>query len=218
MDQNSRKKLNKIAIYGDSISTVNHGNGGYEGLLKASLKLEEIYNFSVGSSGLSTKTPNCMVNLLQDQNTIPKDVELILIWHGSNDWYWGTDIGKMGEKDQSTYWGGIDFVISQLRKTVSRARIAWVTPIFRKEVPYLGTESGEGYELKNLNGNTLLDYYETLERASKRYGFYLIDMRRRANIHRDNAEYYLEDNVHPNQKGYEMIHGILHRELMNIAH
>lgn len=216
MDVNEITRHNKISIYGDSISTVNHGEGGYEKKLKESLSLEEIYNFSIGSSGLSSGTPNSMVNIVMKPEMIPKDVDLNLIWHGSNDWYWGTKIGQMGNSDPSTFWGSIDFTINKLRQKNHMARIAWVTPIYRREKPYMCHRVGDGYELQNLNGYTLLDYYKVIELASKRYGFYLIDMRRMANFHRENAQYFLEDYVHPNKHGYKIIHDILYAEIKKL--
>ena len=53
--------MKTIAIYGDSISTGTHGEGGYEAMLKSSLSLEKVYNFAVGSSGLTRKTPGGML-------------------------------------------------------------------------------------------------------------------------------------------------------------
>ena len=73
--------MKTIAIYGDSISTGTHGEGGYEAMLKSSLSLEKVYNFAVGSSGLTRKTPGGMLEVL-DKNPVPEDAELFLIWHG----------------------------------------------------------------------------------------------------------------------------------------
>lgn len=206
-------ELKKIVIYGDSISTINHGNGGYEGMLKSALNLDQIYNFAVGSSGLSTITPNNMVDIVSNDDNIPKDADQILIWHGSNDWYWGTPIGQLGDNKGSSFWGSIDYAVKRLRVKLPMAKMAWVTPIYRFEQPDGVLNAGLAYELKNRVGHTMLDYYEVLEQASKRYGFSLIDMRRHCNIHEGNENYYLEDRVHPNQNGYEVISRILIQRL-----
>ena len=78
-------------------------------------------------------------------------------------------------------------------------------------------QAGEAYELPNKSGYTMLDYYVELERASKRLGFPLIDMRRLCGIHRDNAELYLEDRVHPNRAGYQRISAVLAREIQRFC-
>lgn len=209
--------LKKLVIYGDSISTINHGEGGYEAILKKSLHLDEIYNYAVGSSGLSTVTPNNMVDIVSKEDNIPADADLILIWHGSNDWYWGTPIGGMGESNPDTFWGGIDYVISRLRKRLPMAKLVWVTPIYRYEAPYELSFAGEAYELSNCAERTMQDYYDTLEKASVRYGFPLIDMRRRCNIHQGNEDYYLEDRVHPNKNGYDVIGKVLVQEIEGMS-
>lgn len=199
--------MKKIAIYGDSISTVNHGEGGYEKQLKDSLSLDQIYNFSVGSSGLTRDTPGGMLEVL-DRIPVPEDVQMFLIWHGSNDWYWGSGLNKFSN--------AIRTAVDRLRAAAPSAQLAWVTPICRFECP-AGTESeGDAYELPNQKGLTMMDYYEEIERASKQLGFYLIDMRRLCGIHSKNAALYLEDRVHPNRAGYERIASVFEREIKGI--
>ena len=161
--------MKTIAIYGDSISTGTHGEGGYEAMLKSSLSLEKVYNFAVGSSGLTRKTPGGMLEVL-DKNPVPEDAELFLIWHGSNDWYWGSGMEEFSH--------GVKEAVNRLRAAAPTAELVWVTPIYRFECPDGMAQAGEAYELSNKNGYTMLDYYEELERSSKRLGFPLIDMRR----------------------------------------
>lgn len=200
--------MKTIAIYGDSISTGTHGEGGYEAMLKSSLSLEKVYNFAVGSSGLTRKTPVGMLEVL-DKNPVPKDAELFLIWHGSNDWYWGSGMEEFSH--------GVKEAVDRLRAAAPTAELVWVTPIYRFECPDGMAQAGEAYELPNKNGYTMLDYCEELERSSKRLGFPLIDMRRLCGIHRDNANLYLEDRVHPNRAGYQRIGTVLDREIQRFC-
>ncbi len=211
----NNRDIKKIAIYGDSISTTSHGDGGYEGILKKSLCLDHIYNYAVSGSGLSLHTPNSMASIVQGDN-IPEDVQLILIWHGTNDWYWGTELGSPMDKEANTFWGAISFVLHRLRSKLPTAKIAWATPIYRKEAPEGSNTSGNAYQSQNAVGHTLLDYYEALEKASKIFGFYLLDMRRLSNIHGENAHLYLEDEAHPNRAGYELIHEVLYKEIKRL--
>lgn len=202
----------KLAIYGDSLSTGTHGEGGYEEKLKGSLCLSEIYNFAVGSSSLSKGSAGCMADLLEE-GRLPEEADIILIWHGSNDWYWGVPLGTMDDKKPDTFNGAISFVIDRLRMNFPKAIIIWVTPIFRMEKPDGIETAGDAFRTLNKNGSTLLDYTETIQRASLIHGFPLIDMRRLSGIHLYNSDYYLEDGVHPNRNGYELIHRILDAEL-----
>lgn len=132
--------MKTIAIYGDSISTGTHGEGGYEAMLKSSLSLEKVYNFAVGSSGLTRKTPGGMLEVL-DKNPVPEDAELFLIWHGSNDWYWGSGMEEFSH--------GVKEAVNRLRAAAPTAELVWVTPIYRFECPDGMAQAGEAYELSN---------------------------------------------------------------------
>lgn len=205
----------KLAIYGDSLSTGTHGEGGYEAMLKGSLGLLETFNLSVGSSSLSKGSPGCMADLLEE-GRLPETCDIILVWHGSNDWYWGVPSGKQGDTEPSTFYGAISYAINTLRKEFPKARIIWVNPIYRMERPDGGEKAGDAFETPNKTGSTLLDYSLAIERASLLHGFPVIDMRRLSGIHAYNAGYYLEDGVHPNKNGYVLIHSILDSEIRRL--
>jgi lysophospholipase L1-like esterase len=205
----------KLAIYGDSLSTGTHGEGGYEKKLKESLCLSGTYNFAVGSSSLSKGSAGCMADLLEE-GRLPEEADIILIWHGSNDWYWGVPIGNQGDREPDTFNGAISFVIERLRINFPNARIIWVTPIYRMERPDGVEVEGDAFRTLNKVGSTLLDYVEALDRSSLYHGFPLIDMRRLSGIHAYNSGFYLEDGVHPNRNGYELIHLILDHEIRRL--
>lgn len=188
--------MRSIAVYGDSLSTGSHGSGGYEGLIKEGLKLDKVYNFSVGSSGLTKATPNHMLGIL-NSIPVPEDAGIIMVWHGSNDWYWGSGMQEFED--------GIEEAVKRIRLGNPKAFLIWLTPIFRYEKPHECPEKGEAYELPNRLGFTLSDYCTQLERSSQKLGFYLLDMHRLSNIHKENMDYYLEDQVHPNELGYQKI-------------
>lgn len=205
----------KLAIYGDSLSTGTHGEGGYEAMLKESLGLLETFNLSVGSSSLSKGSPGCMADLLEE-GRLPEACDIILVWHGSNDWYWGVPSGNQSDREPSTFYGAISYAINTLRREFPKARIIWVNPIYRMERPDGGELAGDAFQTPNKSGNTLGDYVDILERASLIHGFPVIDMRRLSGIHAYNAGYYLEDGVHPNKNGYVLIHSILDSEIRRL--
>lgn len=208
------KKL-KLALYGDSLSTGTHGEGGYEKMLADSLCLASVNNYAVGSSTLTMGREGSMVQLIEE-GEIPISVDIILIWHGTNDWYWGHPLGEMGDISKKTFYGAIFYVIEKLRKANPSAMIIWVMPIFRKEKPFDCIEEGNAHILPNRIGRTLAEYTSAIEKCSSVLGFPLIDMHRYCGIHHYNSEIYLEDNVHPNRKGYEIIHRILDREIRRL--
>lgn len=206
------RKINKLFIYGDSLSTGTHGEGGYEPALAAALRPGRIGNFSVGSSGLSRRTPRGMLEVLDGQEERglleEEGADVVLIWHGSNDWYWGTPLGEAADATEETFYGCIHQAVGRVRKRNPEALLLWATPLFRWERPFQGTEPGPAYELPNRAGATMLAYNEAVCRSAEREGFLLVPMRQLAGIHAENESRYLEDHVHPNRAGYERIEKI----------
>ncbi len=209
MEYKNIGKINKAVIYGDSISTRNHGDGGYETLIKEKLKINEIYNHAIGSSGMSRTTPNSLIGLLDNEENIHKDADLIILWHGSNDWYWGAPLGDLESSEEYTFCGALKVVVDKLRRLSPNATIVYLTPIFRYEIPDKCSEKTEGYVNKNSVSLTLKDYYDAIIDASIILGFPVIDMRRLTNFNYYSAEKYFEDYVHPDKAGYKRIAHII---------
>ena len=170
--------------------------------------IERVYNHAIGSSGLCTKTPNNLVELLEKDGVIHPEAELILIWHGSNDWYWGAPIGDK-DSGTDTYLGALYHVVARLRERCPMANIVWLTPVFRLEKPDGMPQIGEAYVTQNRAGITQRDIHRALEEASLALCFSLVDMRRATNFHLHNHEAYTEDGIHPNARGYRKISEIL---------
>lgn len=211
------KKLRKLAIYGDSISTGTHGEGGYESYLAQAFGVETA-NYAVGSSGLSLATPDSGAAILADENNIPADADVVFIWHGSNDWYWGSPVGEVTDQTPDTFLGAIAASVSSVRKKVPDALLVWGTPLYRFEAPDGGTKPGKAYGTKNKLGLTMEAYYEAIYRASVYHGFPVIDLRRLCGIHEKNQDLYLEDKVHPNRAGYEKIRRVLKKGLEELLY
>ncbi len=207
-------KLEQVWIYGDSLSTGTHGDGAYLEALKREFHVKELHNFAVGSSGLSKITPNGMLEVLDKQirDRLWEKLEkpdLIFIWHGSNDWYWGTPIGSFGNEEGESFWACVRTALTIFRSKFPDTPIVWATPIFRLEMPDGKNRTGDAAFLENKAGHTMYDYGQALWEASGRYHFPLIDTGRLVDIHRQNEERFLEDHVHPNRAGYRKIEKVL---------
>lgn len=211
------KKVKKIVIYGDSISTGTHGEGGYEGFLKNTFQAETV-NYAVGSSGLSFGSPNNAASILLDVKNIPEDADLVFMWHGTNDWYWGCPVGKIQDETPDTFYGAIRTAVRCIRRKAPDSVLIWATPIFRLEKPDGAEIESAAYETENKAGFTMEAYYDAVMRASVYYGFPVIDMRKLCGIHEENHELYLEDKVHPNRAGYEKIERVLERGMKEILY
>ena len=201
-------------IYGDSLSTGTHGKNAYLDALKEQLPVRELRNFAVGSSGLTEETPNSMIDRMKRQLREESYKEcsppqLVLIWHGTNDWYWGSAPDRFRE---DALWAA-----DTLRQWFPETLPVWCGPIFRLEAPDGGKEAGDAWRLKNKRGHTLLDYWRALEDCSQAGHFPLLDMNRQVNIHMGNEGICLEDHVHPNEEGYRRIARVLIKSLKELT-
>lgn len=203
------KENKKIVIYGDSISTTEFGGGGYQQYLEKMIKDCEIYNFAVSSSGLTAGTPDSLVKLLDCEDKLIENSDIVIIWHGTNDWYWGSELGNSDSENENCFYGAIKSVIKKIRSKSPFSKIVWLTPLHRFQAPDGCKKCEEAFVNKNKAGNTLEDYCDAIISMSKRLSFPVIDMRTLTNFNEFNASLYQPDNIHPSKEGYSIISKIL---------
>ena len=204
-----------LTIYGDSISTEGIADGGYVRYLPELLGAETIYNHAVWGSGMTKGIPGSLVDVLENPDHLHPDSDSILIWHGTNDWYWGSPLGAYGEPE--TFCGGISLCIGQIRKCTPRGVIVYVTPLFRFGESSLDDGKGEAYMMPNKAGCTMQDYRGVILQAAADFDFKIIDMYTLSGINADNHTSFLSDGIHPNQRGCERIAQIISREILALA-
>lgn len=183
----------KLLVYGDSLSNGNHGEGAYYPLFEK--KGIRVTNRAVGSSGLCRNTPSSMLSQLEKYDD--RNYDVVLVWHGTNDWYWGSAM------DEFAY--SIRASIEIIRERNPFALILWCGPLYRYEAPDGKSDRVSAFESGNKIGFTLSDYRDTLKKECLLLGINYIEINSLIQIHKDNREEFLEDFVHPNKKGYERI-------------
>ena len=209
----SAKNFIKTAvIYGDSISTKDFGEGGYENQIKEKLGIEMIYNHAISSSGLSSTTPFNMIGLLDNFDNIHPEADLIIIWHGTNDWYWNAPLVS-SESDTSSFSSDLEAVIKKLQENCPKANIVYLTPLFRFQAADKCEKVCDAYSNENFLGYTLKDYYDVIVESSKKLGFTVIDMRTLTNFHYYNTDKYIHDCIHPSKEGYDKIANLLAKQV-----
>ena len=196
----------KLLVYGDSLSNGNHGEGAYYPLFEE--KGISVTNRAVGSSGLCRNTPSSMLSQLEKYDD--RNYDIVLVWHGTNDWYWGS---RMDDFAYSTR-----FSIEIIRERNPLAIILWCGPLYRYEAPDGKSERVSAFESPNKIGFTLSDYRDTLKKECLLLGVVYVEMNSLIQIHKNNREEFLEDLVHPNKKGYERIARALISEIGKLVY
>lgn len=211
-------KMKTAAIYGDSISTRECGNGCYEIYLKRDLGIETVYNHAIGASALTDGTYCNLIRLLDDEANLHDDVDLVILWHGTNDWYWGARIGVPGTsdmEDESTYVGALNHAVRKIRAAAPGAKLLSMTPLWRREKPDGCETAGEAWNHPNKLGHTLREYCQALQAMGQILDFPVLDIRTLTNFDASTALVCQPDNVHPSAEGYRIIAGYLLEFLRN---
>lgn len=212
------RTISKLLIYGDSMSTGTHGHGAYLKHLQESLGAETLVDRAIGSSGTSTATPDNLISLLRNDPGSPEthNSDVVLVWHGSNDWYWGSPIGTLRDRSDNTFCGAVLNSVAMIRKNNPDCLLVWAGPIFRFEKPDRGTTAGNAFETPNAVGCTMDDYIQALRQLSVHACFPLIEMGTLTGINEENFIRLTEDRVHPNEAGYVRIGAVLSEEIARL--
>ena len=193
-----------VVLYGDSISA----EEDYTQLMQKALGARFVFNHAVGSSGLSSHTPDNLIGILKKKEALHPQADLIVLWHGTNDWYWGAPLGAPKDTCPETYCGALRQAVASLRCISPRANIVSMTPLPRWQEPDgipASPAPRDGYFVRNRAGHTLAEYEAALLSCSRELCFPVIDLRTLMNLHPGNASLYLKDGIHPNRRGYEVL-------------
>lgn len=204
--------IKTAVIYGDSISTSDYGKGGYEPYLRQKLGIETVYNHAIGASALTDGTYCSLIRLLDDSAYLHADADLVILWHGTNDWYWGAPVGIPGSadmEDERTYVGALNHAVRKIRAAAPSALMISMTPLWRFQAPDGCETAAEAWTNPNRAGAVLWDYSDALLEMSRILCFPVVDLRALTGFNEFNYPVYLPDMVHPSDPGYRIISDIL---------
>ena len=143
--------------------------------------------------------------------------DLIFISIGSNDYDTNVDIGKVTDNNKKTFCGQLNYIIKQIKKQNSKAKIVFVTPFYRNV--YKKKTNVNCYVLNNEKGYSLGDYCDALEQVAKYKNVKVYDSRDEGIINVDNVLFRTVDLKHPtaiahSKIGCSMVEFIAKNELL----
>ena len=197
-------KNKRIVFLGDSI-TEGHGVKTeyytFHQILKRKYELSLACNCGIGGTRIAKrKTPSYDIPRhdlyfrLRAQ-TMPKDVDIVIVFGGTNDSGHGDAvIGDINSNDDYTFNGALNNLINQLKNDYPNSKIIFLTPIHRQNEE--SCMNGTGYVLK--------DYVDAIIDATKKHKVSLIDLFNELDLNPYDPN-LVPDGLHPNEKGHEIL-------------
>lgn len=198
---NTRWKNKKWYVLGDGISAPNN----YQSKVKGMCAISQVIN--------DAQPNRLMGDMLQNITTENlKDVSLITVFAGTNDYGFSTPLGNINDnEDGNTFYGNLKKVINGILKVKTDANIVFLTPLkrgaFMKEPVY---------PHPNKAGFKLEDYVQAIKDVCKSYNILVLDTFDKSGITEKNLKEYTIDNLNLNEKGYQKISKLISDYLKTI--
>ncbi|MBQ9086877.1 MAG: SGNH/GDSL hydrolase family protein [Clostridia bacterium] len=206
-----------IAFLGDSITegygVSDRANNRYDNRLKRMCGLKAVYNYGIGGTRLahqSTPSDNPRHDLCfcGRAYNITKEADVILVYGGVNDYLHGdAPIGQYGDKTPATFWGGVYFLMSFLRKTYSDKTLVFLAPAHCQRKTYSDLEPSDAPS-KREDAMPLLNYVQIIQRQAQDFGIPVLSLYDSLGLDPKDPEIYRTytvDGLHFNDEG----HGVL---------
>ena len=168
-----------------------------------------------GPSGFINTGIDYIPTRVNSLTTIDWDsVDYVVIALGTNDWAQGRHIkNNNNDMDITTYYGGLNYSISQLLNKYPHLRILLVTPSWRWDTgsPYKDSDTWQLY------GNYLYEFADAMKEIGQKYHLYVYDQYYEGGFNKPNrlAYFYNNDGTHPKKSGRELMASKIGNAILN---
>lgn len=138
-------------------------------------------------------------------------VDLITVFFGGNDFGSANPIGSDTDMTGATFKGAINKIIKGIGETIPNARIIFIAPMFRSRIYSTAGENSD--DNPNTAGVYFKEYINAITGVTKLNHIPSINLHDLSGINRYNADSFLIDGKHPNDKGYIHIARIISNQL-----
>lgn len=196
----------KIAFLGDSITfgaCVNDINNSYVNLVKRSADWAELHNCSLSGSRIGNyigRDPKGIgPSFVERFPSMPDGMDIVVVFGGTNDFGIGNEpIGAVTDETADTFNGALNILMKGLKAKYPDAFIVFMTPLHRRteNIPNAYT------------GAVLPQYIAAIQERAAFHGIHVCNLHEVDSL-QPTDNYYrtiiLEDGIHPNEKGHELI-------------
>ncbi len=193
---------------GDSITKAN----GYQPIVKQKLGFLKVDNRGINGQTMAYQNTNkSTFSIGKDINY--KEYDLVTIFIGTNDFRYNKKLGTISEDnnkyDETTFIGSYQMLIETILKSNPTIDLVLITPLQR---------SKDGYDINFTNeaGYKLIHYVNAIKDLGNKYNLPVLDLYSSSGFTNKTMSVYTRDNLHPNEKGYEIIADKMYKFLLNI--
>ena len=124
-----------------------------------------------------------------------RDADYVVVFGGTNDFGNGAvELGQMGDKNPETFYGAMDYLITELLKYFNKEKIFFIVPLYRD-----GENEVELYHARASLGV----YRQIMKEVLNKYEIPYLDFIDKFGKSEGNP--MLSDGLHPNDVGHEFI-------------
>lgn len=197
----------KAAFVGDSITSgVNTDSENiYYKLIDSLVGFSNVYADGIAGCTLSASSTSTYTPVTQRLGSIPTDMDLVVIFAGTNDWGYNTPIGTISDTTDVSFYGAMSVIINTIINANPDVRLVFITPLHR--YGYTGGSYPNDTD-QNGQSKTLKDYVDAMKAMAELYSIPLIDMFSVSGLNPRVTEIkddYITDGLHPNAAGHNII-------------
>jgi hypothetical protein len=183
---NTRWKNKKWYALGDNIKNVN----GYTLKVKTLAGVNVAFSDAIDGRIMGDMSKNITAEKL-------KDIELITVFGGANDYSLGTPLGTINDDEYAaTFYGSLKRVINDILQVKANAAIVFITPL---------NQSANANKI----GVKLDSYIQAINEVCKSYNILVFDLYSKSGINEKNIKNYTMNNLDLNNQGIQKVSQII---------
>ena len=168
----------------------------------------QVINHGIGGSRFAHQTkksidPRIDLDFCYRLKDLNKNADLVFVFGGTNDYGHGdAPIGNKEDNSPDTFYGACNYIASNLLKIYKREQITFILPFYR-----LDEDNPFGDGSKDKPSLTLEGYRNIIKEVLNKYEITCLDFRKEIGKAENNP--LLQDGLHPNDKGHELVAQLL---------